>query len=135
MPNAKKTQLFVITDNAARGELMLKSAVYFEKLASVSGISAIVKDDVQENYVSAVVEDAELFLSMDELVDKEKEIERLNGEKAKLEKELDRVDKKLSNKGFTDKAPEKVVEGEREKQRKYQEMLDKVLERLAYYNQ
>ena len=45
------------------------------------------------------------------------------------------MDKKLSNKGFTDKAPEKVVEGEREKQRKYQEMLDKVLERLAYYNQ
>ena len=114
---------------------MLKSSVYFEKLASVSGISAIVKEEVQENYVSAVVEDAELFLSMDELVDKEKEIERLNGEKAKLEKELERVDKKLSNKGFTDKAPEKVVAGEREKQRKYQEMLDKVLERLAYYNQ
>ncbi|PWW55181.1 valyl-tRNA synthetase [Eubacterium limosum] len=135
VPNAKKTQLFVITDSAAHGELMLKSAVYFEKLASVSGISAIAKEDVQENYVSAVVEDTELFLSMDELVDKEKEIERLNGEKAKLEKELDRVDKKLSNKGFTDKAPEKVVEGEREKQRKYQEMLDKVLERLAYYNQ
>ncbi|MEG0377719.1 MAG: class I tRNA ligase family protein, partial [Eubacterium sp.] len=134
VPNAKKTQLFIITENAEHEALMETSAVYFEKLASVSDISIIKKEDVQENYVSAVVEDTEIFLSMDELVDKDKEIDRLNGEKSKLEKEIDRVEKKLSNKGFIDKAPEKVVEGEREKQRKYQEMLDKVLERLDYYN-
>lgn len=133
VPNAKKTKLFIITDNEAHKTLILNSAIYFEKLASVTDIAAIHKDDVQENYVSAVVEDTELFLSMDELVDKEKEIDRLSTEKTKLEKELDRVVKKLANKGFTDKAPEKVVEGEREKQHKYQEMLDKVLERLEYY--
>ena len=133
VPNSKKTQLFAITDNADHRELITASAVYFEKLASVSGISLITKEEVQENYVSAVVEDSELFLSLDELVDKAKEIERLTGEKTKLEKELDRVVKKLANESFVAKAPEKVVEGEREKQRKYQEMLDKVLERLAYY--
>lgn len=133
VPNSKKTQLFAITDNADHRELIMASAVYFEKLASVSGISLITKEEVQENYVSAVVEDTELFLSLDELVDKAKEIERLTGEKTKLEKELDRVVKKLANESFVAKAPEKVVEGEREKQRKYQEMLDKVLERLAYY--
>ncbi|MEG0495396.1 MAG: valine--tRNA ligase [Eubacterium sp.] len=133
VPNAKKTQLFIITKNAEHEALIEASNIYFEKLASVSSISAIKKTDVQENYVSAVVDDMEMFLSMDELVDKEKEIERLSVEKTKLQKEIDRVNQKLSNKGFTDKAPEKVVEGEREKQRKYKDMLDKVLERLDYY--
>ncbi|MEF9918910.1 MAG: valine--tRNA ligase [Eubacterium sp.] len=133
VPNAKKTQLFIITKNAEHEALIEASNIYFEKLASVSSISAIKKTDVQENYVSAVVDDMEMFLSMDELIDKEKEIERLSVEKTKLQKEIDRVNQKLSNKGFTDKAPEKVVEGEREKQRKYKDMLDKVLERLDYY--
>ncbi|MDO4288186.1 MAG: valine--tRNA ligase [Eubacterium sp.] len=133
VPNAKKTQLFAITANEAHGALIQASALYFEKLAFVTDISLITKDEVQENYVTAVVEDTEFFLSLDELVDKAKEIERLTGEKTKLEKELDRVVKKLANESFVAKAPEKVVEGEREKQRKYQEMLDKVMERLAYY--
>ena len=51
-------------------------------------------------------------------------------EKEKLEGEIKRVLGKLSNQGFVSKAPEKVVEEEREKQKKYEDMLDKVVERL-----
>ena len=70
---------------------------------------------------------------MEELIDFDKEIERLNKEKETLEAELKRVNGKLNNKNFVDKAPEKVVNEEREKQAKYQEMYDKVLERLAEF--
>lgn len=135
VPNSKKTQLFMISENSKHLSLMESSLLYFQKLASVSSILAISKEEVQENYVSAVVDDLELYINLDELVDREKEIARLSTEKKKLEEEINRVIKKLSNKGFTDKAPEKVVEGEREKQRRYQETLQKVLERLDYFNQ
>lgn len=57
----------------------------------------------------------------------------MEGERKKLEKEVARVNGKLSNQGFLAKAPEQVIAAEKEKQASYQEMLNKVLERLAYY--
>ena len=107
VPNSKKTQLFLISDNADHLALMADSLHYFQKLASVSTILPITKADIQENYVSAVVEDLEIYINLDELVDKEKEIARLEAEKKKLQQEIDRVTQKLSNKGFTDKGPGK----------------------------
>ena len=59
-----------------------------------------------------------------------KEIERLEKEKANIEQELDRVNKKLSNEAFVSKAPKAVVDSEREKLKKYSEMYDKIVERL-----
>ncbi len=112
---------------------MADSLHYFQKLASVSTILPITKAEIQENYVSAVVEDLEIYINLDELVDKEKEIARLETEKKKLQQEIDRVTQKLSNKGFTDKAPEKVVEIERDKQKKFVETMEKVVERLDYF--
>jgi valyl-tRNA synthetase len=67
---------------------------------------------------------------MEGLVDLDKEIARLRKERATLEKELERVNKKLNNQGFLEKAPKEVVEKEEQKQRDYVEMLKKVEERL-----
>jgi len=69
-----------------------------------------------------------------DLVDKEKELERLNKEKKKLEGEVERIDKKLSNQGFVSKAPQAVIDGEKEKREKYQEMLNAVLVRIEALN-
>jgi len=69
---------------------------------------------------------------MEELLDFEKELERLEKEKAYLESELLRVNGKLSNEKFTSKAPEAVVEEEREKQKKYKDLYDKVTERIMF---
>ena len=77
-----------------------------------------------------VTRGAEIFIPLLELVDIEKELERLNKEKEKLEKEIDRVEKKLSNEKFVSKAPEAVVNEEREKGEKYKAMLKSVLESL-----
>ena len=67
------------------------------------------------------------------VVDREKEIERLSKEKTKLEGEIKRVESKLGNKGFVDKAPASVVEEEKQKGIKYREMLEKVLEALKNF--
>ena len=79
---------------------------------------------------TVVVENCEIFLPLEELVDIDKEIERLKKEKERLEGELKRVKGKLSNEGFIKKAPKEIVDKEKEKQEKYQQMMDKVIERL-----
>ena len=65
-----------------------------------------------------------------DLVDKEKELERLNKEVKKLNGEIERIDKKLSNQGFVAKAPQAVVDGEKAKRVKYVEMLEAVETRI-----
>ena len=129
VPPSKKVKLFVVT---AEKDLFEKSGVFFEKLAGASEVDVLEsKETLPENTVSVVTAKAEILLPMDELVDREKEIERLTKEKARLEGEIKRVEGKLSNKGFTDKAPKAVVEEERQKGEKYKAMLDKVNESLA----
>ena len=63
-------------------------------------------------------------------MDYEAELERLQKEKKKLEGEVKRVVGKLSNEGFVSKAPAKVIDEEKAKKAKYEEMLAKVCERL-----
>ena len=68
---------------------------------------------------------------MDELVDREKELARLTKEKERLENEIRRVEGKLQNEGFVSKAPQQVVQAEREKAEKYRGMLEKIADSLA----
>jgi len=64
------------------------------------------------------------------LIDMDKEITRLENELKKWEKELDRVNKKLANENFVNKAPEKIINEEREKKQTYQEKYGGVQERI-----
>lgn len=133
VPNSRKAELYFMTDNAEHESLLMTSEALLEKLASVSGVKTIEKDAVGDGFISAVIEDAEIFLSLEDLVDKEKEIARLQNEKKKIEKELARLNGKLGNEGFLKKAPEQVVAAEREKLAGYTEMMAKVEDRLAYF--
>ena len=128
VPPSKKSKVIVVTKNVAVYE---SSKQFFEKLASASEVEVLgSKDGVDAKAVNVVVEGAEIFLPLDELVDKEKELERLNKEKAQLESEIKRVEGKLNNPGFVSKAPEKLIEEEKAKGVKYREMLEKVLENI-----
>ncbi len=129
VPPSKKVKLFVVTKEAS---LFEQAKVFFEKLASASETEIIEdKTGALDNTVSVVTAKAEILLPMDELVDREKELERLTKEKTRLEGEIKRVEGKLSNKGFTDKAPTNVVEEERRKGENYKAMLEKVLDGLS----
>ena len=80
--------------------------------------------------MSAVISGAEIFIPLDDLLDYKAEFERLSREKKKLEEEVDRLEKKLSNEGFVAKAPAHIIEEEREKTAGYQDKLEKIRERL-----
>ncbi len=131
IPPSKRAKVFVVTE---KEDVFRHGTVFFEKLAGASEvIVSPTKDDVPENSVSCVVEAAQLFMPLDDLVDREKELARLTKEKENLEKEIKRVEGKLANPGFTGKAPADVVEAERKKGEKYKEMLEKVLESMENF--
>jgi valyl-tRNA synthetase len=128
VPPSKKAKVIIVTE---KKDVFSQGTAFFEKLASAS--EAVVQSDksgISENAVNVVVPSAEIYLPLDELVDKSKELERLNAEKKKLEGEIKRVEGKLNNPGFVNKAPQKVVDEEKAKGEKYKEMLDKVLESI-----
>ncbi|MEY8001867.1 valine--tRNA ligase [Clostridium sp. Mt-5] len=131
VPFSRKAKIMVWVTEKNALESFKNGEDYFRKLASASELEFLnSKNDVPENVVSEVTRGAELFIPLLDLVDKDKEIERLNKEKEKLENEIKRVEKKLSNERFILKAPKDVVDGEKAKGCKYKEMLGTVMERL-----
>ena len=129
VPPSKKAKLIIVT---SRKDIFSAGEAFFTKLASASEVEIISdRKNAPANSVNIVVNGAELFLPMAELVDKEKELARLNKEKKELEGEIKRVESKLSNQGFIAKAPEKVINEEREKGEKYRAMLEKVINSIT----
>ncbi len=128
VPPSRKAPVIVVTDNT---DIFSQGKLFFEKLASAESVSVQTsKDGIADNAVNIVVDSAEIFLPLDALVDKEKELERLTKEKKTIESEIKRAEGKLNNAGFMAKAPEKLVLEEREKLEKYKAMLVKVEETL-----
>ena len=104
---------------------------YIKELANISDIDFVTdKKEVPDDSMSKVIPHAQVFVPLAELVDYKEEFARLTKEKERLEGEVERVDKKLSNEKFTSKAPEKIVQAERDKKVEYEDMLAKVNEQL-----
>lgn len=130
VPPSRKAKVICYIAQEAK-EAFNAGSAYIEKLASASEVEFIEdKANVPANAVSLVVKGGELFMPLLDLVDKEKELDRLNKEVKKLEGEIDRIDKKLGNQGFVAKAPAAVVDAEKEKRVKYVEMLEAVKVRI-----
>ncbi len=130
IPSRKSNQIFVTRDEEIK-KIISNGERYFKNLASAEDIEIkSSKEDIGDDNISVVLDRCEVFLPLKDLIDFEKEIERLEKEKEKLQGEINRVVGKLSNEGFVKKAPEKIVNEEKGKQKKYEEMLAKVLESL-----
>lgn len=126
VPQSKKTEILIKTDLD-----MASSKAYIEKLASSDKVTFISEKPLDEdNYAAVVTSQAQCYIPMGELIDVEKELERLTKEKATIESEIKRAEGKLNNQGFILKAPQKLVDEEKAKVEKYTEMLKKVCERL-----
>ena len=114
---AKKSTLIFVTENDE--EMIINSQEFIKKLGFADKI--IVqgnKNNIPQNAMSVLSEELEVYLPFDELVDIEEEKKRLQGEKQKLEAEVERASKMLSNPGFVNKAPENKIKEEKEKLRK-----------------
>lgn len=132
VPPSKKATVIVVSENAQVQEIFNRSKVFFATLGYASEVLVQAnKDGIAEDAVSTVIDNAVVYIPFAELVDLEKEIERLQKEKAKLEGELKRVNGMLNNERFMSKAPEQKVAEERAKLEKYAGMMAQVEERLS----
>lgn len=132
VPPSKKAKVFVTSEDAWVRETFEKSRVFFATLGYASEVAVQAdRSGIDEDAVSAVIPNAVIYMPFAELVDLEKEIQRLKKEEERLKKELARVNGMLSNEKFVSKAPAAKIEEEREKQKKYSEMMEQVLARLA----
>lgn len=134
VPPSRKANIFVVSDSDKIRDIFNKSKVFFASLAFASQV--IVQEDkagISEDAVSTVIPGASIYMPFTDLVDIDKEIERLTKEKAKLEGELKRSNGMLSNPNFVNKAPESKVAEEKEKLERYTNMMKQVTERLEQY--
>lgn len=131
---SKKIKVFIVPSKQEVGEMFLQSENFFKSLSNAEEL--IISDCVdQGTCVSAIIDGAVIYLPLAELVDIEKELKRLQNEKEKLSSEIKRAEGKLNNPGFVGKAPEKLINEEREKLAKYKAMLDKTLEQIKTLKQ
>ena len=128
VPPSRKAKLFIVSDYS--DSFNQDTAVFFTRLASASEV-LFVQNYEDSGSLSVVSDGAKMYIPMAEIGDMEKEKARLEKEKVNALSEIERVNKKLSNSSFTDKAPAAVVEAERAKLEKYTEMLKNVEEMLA----
>lgn len=126
---AKKAKLIFVTEK--HSDLIKSSTAFLQKLAFGDEIVVQAsKDNIPSNAISIMQQDLELYIPFEDLVDIAAEKERLQNEKTKLEAEVERAKKMLSNPGFVSKAPEAKINEEKEKLAKYEEMLKNTVERL-----
>jgi valyl-tRNA synthetase len=114
----------------AKAEGIEKLAIYIEKLAGVESIEFVDSMPLESKVVTAVLPVADVSIPLGDLVDKDKEVLRLSKEIAKVTEEISRANGKLSNAGFVDKAPAALIDAERAKLAKWQQLLTELTERL-----
>ena len=121
-----KAKLFVETNEI---ELFDSGKMFFERLAFASSVECCEKFEI-EDCVTVVTDSARIFIPLNDLVDTEKEIARLNKEKAVVQKDIDFLSSKLNNEGFLSKAPQKLIDAENQKLDKANEKMLKIEESI-----
>jgi valyl-tRNA synthetase len=127
VPPSKKATVYI---KSAQPKVFSDSASFIERLAFASSVVNVKEDFVIEGAMHIVTDEARILIPMNELVNFEVEKARLNKEQKSCEKEIDLVQGRLNNQDFVSKAPQKVIEGERDKLAKALERLEKIKESL-----
>ncbi|MBQ8184848.1 MAG: valine--tRNA ligase [Lachnospiraceae bacterium] len=132
VPPSRKAHVFVVSENEAVRSIFKTGKVFFATLGYASDVTVQAdKTGIAEDAVSTLIAEAAIYMPFAELVDMEKEIERLKKEEERLTKELARVNGMLSNEKFVSRAPQAKIDEEKEKLEKYTQMMAQVQERLA----
>ena len=127
VPMSKKVTEIVETKFT---DIFKNAQPFFEKLAGAGEFTVTEKAEETEGMVTVVTDSARVFIPMGELVDKEKELARLEKEKKATQKDIDFLSSKLNNQGFLSKAPAQQVENERAKLAKAEEKMKKILDSI-----
>ncbi len=132
VPAGRRTHVTLVVRDQETARRFEKARASFVNLASALGIAVQTdKTGIREDAVSVVTSGAVAYLPLEDLVDREKEIARLQAEQKRLEGELARCEGMLGNPRFVDKAPAQKVQAERDKLEKYRQMKEKVDQQLG----
>ena len=128
---SRKAKVYVVSEDALIRDIFENGRVFFATLAYASEVAVQSdKSGIPDDAVSAVIPGAVLYIPFAELVDIDKEIERLKKEEGRLNGEIKRCKGMLGNEKFISKAPQAKIDEEKAKLEKYQQMLAQVRERL-----
>ena len=128
---SKKASLIIVMQDERKKELFEKAAKYFVSVGATTDVKFENQSNVAEDAIKVVTQYANLYIPTGDLIDVQKEMQRLEKEREKLLSEIDRVVKKLANESFVAKAPQKLVDEEKAKKEKYEKMLEEVEEALG----
>ena len=132
VPPSRKAKVFVVSESEDVRNIFENSKAFFATLGYASEVAVQSdKTGIAEDAVSVLIHQAALYMPFADLVDIDKEIERLTKEEDKMNKEIKRAQGMLSNPKFVDKAPADKVQAEKDKLEKYTQMLAQIQERLA----
>ncbi len=129
-PMSKEIKILIKANDDQIVDELTRNKHYLERFCNPETLTIATNIDIPDQAKSAVVTGAEIFFPLEGLIDLDAEIERLKTELDKWNKEVERVQKKLANENFVSKAPEHVVQEEREKEKDYLEKQKLVKERL-----
>ena len=129
-PMSKKIKMIVKAKDQAVLAILEKNRAYLERFCNPEELQLATAVETPDKAMTSIVTGAEIILPLEGLINLEEEIARLKKEWEKLNKEVERVQKKLSNEGFVKKAPEKVIEEEKAKEKDYTEKRTAVEARL-----
>lgn len=133
VPMSKKVNMEIET-SADNFKIFKDCFIFIERLAGAGEIYVAESITASEGKVTVVTDSARIFMPMDELVDTEKELERLEKERKATQKDLDFLNSKLNNKGFVEKAPPAQIEAERVKLKKAEEKMEKIMVSIKALN-
>lgn len=131
VPKDKKPELIIIANNDETKQMYIMCEEYIKTLALVSGLNFIDKIDSANNYVSLTFENSTIYIPFNELVDIDNERKRIKSEIKKIEFEINRAKGMLSNENFVSKAPKQKIDDEKEKLKKYEQLLIDLNETLV----
>lgn len=129
-PLSKEIPIKIKAKNEKIQQLLLANQHYLQRFCNPSELEIATQIEIPDKAMTSIVAAGEVILPIEGLIDMDKELERLEKDLEKWQKELDRVNKKLANENFVNKAPEKIINEEKEKQVKYQEKYDGVKARI-----
>ena len=132
VPPSKKATVYVVSEDQGLLGIFEHSKSFFATLGYAGEVMLQMdKTGIAEDAVSAVIPGAVIYMPFADLVDIDKEIERLQGEEKRLAGELARSNGMLNNEKFVSRAPEAKIAEEKAKLQKYTQMMEQVKARLA----
>ena len=134
-PLSNPIDILIKTQNSSVQQILIANQEYLEQMAHPKSLQISPTVSAPKLALTAVIDGAQIFVPLAELVDITSEIQRQEKELTKLQKDIDFVNNKLNNPGFVKNAPQKLVEQQRTKLDSYKNRRDQIKARISELKQ